>query len=258
VIADRNKTALTHAVTNACCAWLCAHGFKPVELEVPTASRWIADLGAMILPTQTELIRLKLLRSAPKWHLDTTEAYSSWRHTRDGLLRYMCCIVEVKTTRSDFQKDHKWKKSIPTDLAYLAIPKGLLTEAEWPADWGILEWSESHGLRCRRVPTLNYQTATAQRDFVCALAMRQFNHVNFEAERDRAKQERLHRACELPVARTFDALRAVLTIAKGQYYRQLSAEDSVQCILQNYNIKNMPESLIAELVELWGSFAPVI
>lgn len=256
MIADRNKTSLTHVVTAASRDWLSAHGFKPVETEVCVGRRWIADLGALLIPTQTELIQLRLLRRAPQWSLQGSEAYRLWEQERAALMRYMCCIVEVKTTRSDYRHDHKWTKLIPTDLAFLAVPKGLLSEAEWPVGWGILEWDEVHGIRYRRVATPSAQEADTQRDFVCSLAMRQFNQINYELLRDQEKVRRLERAKELPVARMYDAMRAMQDILTGRYLlhvRDKTPADFVSLVLSCYGIRNLPQSLLTELEAVWGS-----
>jgi hypothetical protein len=63
---DRNKSPITHEVTDAVAVWLDAHGFKPVETEVPMVAGWVADLAAVICPTQTELIALQLIKRPPR------------------------------------------------------------------------------------------------------------------------------------------------------------------------------------------------
>jgi len=67
---DRNKTDLTHAVTQAAMTWLDERGFKPVETEVEIARGWVADLASAIFPTPTELINLKLIPHRPDWEAE--------------------------------------------------------------------------------------------------------------------------------------------------------------------------------------------
>ena len=57
---DLNKTPLTHRITALAAAFLDAHGFKPVETEVPVASGWVADVASFVYPTMTEAKKLRL------------------------------------------------------------------------------------------------------------------------------------------------------------------------------------------------------
>lgn len=171
MILDRNKTELTHAVTKATVAWLEDRGCKPLESEVPIQAGWIADLGGVLAPTLTELRKLKFITSRPHWKNSNCEA---WYQHAYSLQRVMTCLVEVKTSRSDFVGDKKWKLPIPTDVAYLAVPHGLVSPAEWPEDWGILEYIESSDhMRCVRVPALLSAAVEMQRDVILSIAVRE-------------------------------------------------------------------------------------
>jgi hypothetical protein len=73
MIDDHNKTSMTKLVTAAAIRWLDEKGFKPVETEVAVADAWIADIAGSILPTNTELINLKLLKRRPNWRQPQNE-----------------------------------------------------------------------------------------------------------------------------------------------------------------------------------------
>lgn len=154
MIEDRNKTEITCKATSAAALYLCERGCKPLESEVHICKGWTADLAAVLAPTITELVKLKLLRPRPRTRL-VPGLYSEWWNEGKALQRVMTVVVEVKTTRADFCGDKKWEMSIPADLAYLTVPKGLLSSDEWPNGWGILEYNEqSSTVRCGRPPEL--------------------------------------------------------------------------------------------------------
>src|ERR1039458_5691991 len=103
---DRNKTKLTHDVTNAAHFYLDERGFKPLETEVAVTNRWVADLCGVTSPTQTELIKLGLLSRSPTWKAPRWKR-DAWYKMLMALLDIMTCLVEVKTSRSDFNHDKK-------------------------------------------------------------------------------------------------------------------------------------------------------
>lgn len=148
MIDDRNKSDLTKQVTAAALMYLDERGCKPIETEVGVASGWVADIAAVLDPTITELVALKLLKRQPRYGCP---GYKEWDTQVRQVHRFMTALVEVKVSRSDFSGDQKWTLPLPTNLAYLAFPKGLITESEYPAGWGLLEYSiETDCVRCRR------------------------------------------------------------------------------------------------------------
>src|SRR4030043_963800 len=109
---DRNKTDLTHRVTALAAAYLTTRGFHPVETEVFVERGWIADLAGYCYPVESELKKLHLIggRSIIP-EIDYAEKYF---FSYGSLLT---AIVEVKTSRSDFTSDWKFKTKIyPANL----------------------------------------------------------------------------------------------------------------------------------------------
>lgn len=193
---DLNKSPLTQQVTKAVLAWLTEKGFKPVQTEVKVASKWVADISAVIVPTRTELQDLKLIPRPPQWQ--EQNARQAWYDNAKAMIQTYTSLVEVKTSRADFLKDHKWNSPQPTNLAYLASQKGLISTEEWPVGWGILEFNEER-VRCLRPAPLSLVSMESQRDTVLNIAMRLHNETDPLIQRlrfnmrdygDRAKAQR--------------------------------------------------------------------
>lgn len=198
---DLNKSQLTQEVTAAVVAWLSQKGFKPVQTEVQIVKGWIADVAAAIVPTNTELQDLKLIRRLPKYNSKDHSVRTAWYKEADTLSeRPYTALVEVKTSRADFTRDHKWKSPQPTSLAYLATQKGLTKEDEWPDGWGILEFAAG-ALRCLRPARLVEVSPEMQAGTILSLAMRLHNTVNYAASTawrlENKEREKAQRASEI-------------------------------------------------------------
>ncbi len=172
---DLNKSRLTENVTQAVIVWLKEKGFKPVQTEVRITNGWVADIASILRPTQTELLDLKLIRKPPKWSPETRKDVAEWSaDVREMKRQIFTSLVEVKTSRNDFISDHKWDLPQPTNLAYLAVPKGLISEGEWPVGWGILEFSDDL-IRARRWARQVNSPPELQRDVIFEVLMRLFH-----------------------------------------------------------------------------------
>jgi hypothetical protein len=150
----------------------------------------------VIVPTRTELQDLKLISRLPDWK--EKDDRMAWYETAKVMIQTYTSLIEVKTTRSDFLKDRKWNCPQPTNLAYLASQKGLISSKEWPAGWGILEFNEER-VRCLRPAVLSLVSMEIQRDTVLNIAMRLHNEsdpliqrsrLNSRENGDRAKAQR--------------------------------------------------------------------
>jgi hypothetical protein len=169
---DLNKTEITHDLTTAALVWMYERGFKPLQTEVRVKDGWVADIAGVIKPTQTEILDLKLIERAPKWTIETQELVCDWVARVKAMKQVPYTgLVEVKTSRSDFTRDRKWEMAQPVNLAYLAVPKGLISEDEWPAGWGILEFSEG-SIRVRRPASIATIPPELQRDVVFEISIR--------------------------------------------------------------------------------------
>lgn len=243
---DQNKTELTKMVTAAACFWLDERGCKPVETEVSIAQGWIADLAGVVCPSNTELQELKLIRRAPKW--DRRSDREAWEIDAAAMSWMMTVIVEVKTSRGDFVGDRKWTAAHLADLCWIAAPAGLIGESERPEGWGILEYSQTRDcMISRRNPQLHMTTPEQQRNLIHAVAVRRDNHTRYEhinrMRREFADSEKER----VTVTRVKDAMRAALSIARGEY-------GSVDGALEAHRIKirSVGELEILQLTKLWG------
>lgn len=185
---DRNKTEITKDVTAAAIAYLDERGCKPIETEIWVSSdpSWIADVAGVLSATQTELIMLKLLKRRPEYR---SPGYEAWHEIYMSLIRLMTVLVEVKTSRSDFRGDKKWTRPIPTDLAYLALARGIARPDEFPVGWGILEYHEGV-LRCLRPPAPRVSTLQERLHVILQVAMRRDNVTRYERMRAFQRAER--------------------------------------------------------------------
>ena len=257
---DLNKSSLTHDVTSAVALWMDEKGFKPVETEVfmpyTTTSLdekgWIADLAGVIFPTQTELINLKLIKKNPpysfpidgqeKW--EPNPAYEVWSEELKTKQRLMTCLVEVKTTRGDFIGDRKWNLPLPTDMAFLAVPKGLVAPIEWPSGWGVLEFYDG-SIRQKRAPVVGNTTVEQQRDVILNIAVRRDHHTRYARMKEWKQKER--QATKLRrIGSTLTSLeRAMIHIVKGEC-------QSVEFALMVSGFYDPEPWMIEELKSIWG------
>lgn len=240
---DRNKTGLTHDVTAAAARWLEERGFKPVETEVSVCLGWCADLAGVIVPTQTELIDLKLIPRRPSWKAPALDQ-QAWEQRYKLFDRTYTCMVEVKTSRGDFRGDRKWSLPCPTDLAYLAVPKGMVKLEECPARWGVLEYSDG-AMRRLRAPDPYVTTTEEQLGVVLSIAVRRDHHTRYERWREYQKQDRVERAAEKTVSRVSAIARVMEKIVRGE-------GESVDRVFEYHGIKNMPEYAMERIRPLWG------
>lgn len=253
---DLNKSPLTHDITRVAALWLEERGFKPVETEVcvwmdrvalPGDGEpcWLADLAGIINPTQTEMIDLKLLRRRPRWGSPENDA---WELERNALYRNMIALVEVKASRADFRGDRKWKMQIPTDLAYLAIPRGIVQPHEWPAGWGILEYNDG-ALRCLRPPAV-FQISIEERfRQLHAIAVRRDHHTRNARWREMVREHHAEDVERLRISRLRNVASAVLAIANGE-------RDSLEQCLRWHGLRDCPDWLVERLKPLWRIAKP--
>lgn len=247
MIADRNKSTLTRQLTKAVTLRMDERGFKPIETEVYAGQGWVADLAAAIVPTQTELVKLKLVGRSPRW---LSPQHVDWAAQVRALKRsILTCVVEVKATRSDFRADLKWRKTPPANLAYLAVPGGLLKPEEWPEGWGMLEFcASSGGLRCVKAPMLRSVEVETQRDLLHEIALRRDHRTRYALLREAQKRERLDEGTAMTCVRIDKLVDAVALLVRGRD-RFGIAVTSVEDALRRLNLK-LPERSRERLAEV--------
>jgi len=158
----------------------------------------------------------------------------------------MVALVEVKTSHSDFKNDSKWTRSIPSDLAYLAYPAGMIGVSEWPEGWGILEYHETcDSIKCRR-PAVAYEVkAEIQRDMIYEISLRRDHHTRYERLRKFRRESLIERNSDKSLARINDAFRIVLAVAAGVH-------GSVDGVLEYYGVRKLADYLRERLDDLWN------
>lgn len=251
---DRNKTELTHKVTNAVDCWLDERGFKPTETEVCVCDGWVADLAGVIVPTQTELQKLKLMPPKPKWN--KREEVEAWYALANERQQLMTALVEVKTSRADFLGDKKWGQQPPVNLAYLAIPNDLpVSPEEIPAGWGLITYSSAtQNMRALRPAVIREITVEQKLWVVHEIAVRRDHRTRYEALRESQKDERIHANQEVSRTRVHDAIRAVTAIFHGCEYPGkpwATRYNSVQEVLEHFNIKHLQAADVEALEIIW-------
>lgn len=244
MMTDRNKTEITRVVTAAAVRYLDERGCKPVETEVPIDLGWVADIAGVLNPTMTELIELKLLKRKPRYsHPD----YQAWHELAKDAQKLMTVLVEVKTSRADFRGDRKWVLPIPTNLAYVAIPKDLAVGMdEMPANWGVLEyWESTDCVRCLRVPGVGAVTTEQQLSVVLQVAIRRDHDTRYERIRKFRREILTSQNENVSRTRVNTAMRAMSSIVHGKY-------GSLEAALEYHGIKHLAEYDMLGLRKLWA------
>lgn len=247
MIEDRNKTDLTKLVTQDALNYLDERGCKPIETEVSICEGWTADLAGVLNPTITELGLLKLIKSRPKYG---KPGYEVWYQNACAIQNLMTVIVEVKTSRSDFCGDKKWKLSKPANLAYLAIPNDLKVSLdEFPAGWGILAYYEKASMRCVRVPEINSVSIEQQLSVILEIAVRRDNNTRYERLRQLRREISKNANGEVSRTRMLTAFRAMQSIVEGKH-------GSIEGALEYHGVRKIPDFYIEEIKRLWAVGVP--
>lgn len=272
-ICDRNKSERTEAITRAAFAYLQERGFKPVETEVSLCQRWVADVAAVAEPTPTEMIKLKLVQPKPRfsppecdcpsegWQRHTEACnefrqacyrkwdethYRPWQGTCEAIPQPLTALVEVKQSRSDFARDHKFKaESPPANICYLAMPRGLIKPDELPAGWHVLEYSDER-LSLTRKGRIYSVPLDQQLKTILAIAVRRDHATRFARNSAMMKAERVRLAENQIAPRVRSCMNAMLQIVKGE-------GKTLDNVLSWHRIKLRPNDYLrGELLNLWG------
>jgi len=276
---DRNKSPLTHKITSGAQIYLKERGFKPIETEVYLEQYWLADIAAVVTPTNTELQKMRLIKTKPPYpysSFDLMKKYgfatyqelhdspqykeiiqkhdiklSEWNKTIDGFPSLMTSLVEVKISKSDFVKDNKWARPSPVNLRYLAIPCGLLKRSEFPPDWFILEFDASgRCVRLAQTGKLEQVNAEKQMWNIHQIAVRRANRTENTWSAKIAKAFNAQQTTRKQSYRISNILHAFMTIIKGgDSYHQ-----TVDDVFKSYGINPDKISIFYknDLQKLWG------
>lgn len=261
MIADRNKSELTHKVTQATYTWLDNHGFKPVETEVEMPwtnvkeKAWIADLAGVIVPTQTELVEMKMIPSPPRYnYMGKNDEYRAKREAWEALYkpldRRMTCLVEVKTSRGDYCGDRKWTLTPGTDLAFVAVPSGMVKPEEWPAGWGVFELRGDSVVKVRN-PVPRVATIQEHLDVIYQIAIRRDHRTRHADLREARKMERIENCETISIDRIDKIMDAVRDIMAGSTWYGAPIS-SVEQALKIHNIRHAKGPQLERLAKLFG------
>jgi hypothetical protein len=262
---DRNKTPLTHEVTTAAISWLNEHGFKPIETEVGIAPGWIADLAAVIQPTRTEAQNLRIVGRKPKYpspgqdwtrpripgwygtpeYLAWEQRHKAWEQSYLAIPQPCTCVVEVKTSTSDFRGDRKWTADPVADLSYLAIPAMLIGEADWPDGWGVLLYAEG---KCRvgRWAPMRPAMDRQRMDTVLSIAVRRDHNTRYARLRELQRTQRVERNERFNRSRLSDMIRMVADVCEAKH---ATLDDTISWHASRVRV---PEDVRARLEKMWG------
>ena len=261
MLPDRNKSELTHTLTEAAFQWLDNHGFKPVETEVPMpwpgvgSVGWVADLAGVIVPTQTELIEMKMIPRPPRFSYNGKndgyeERYARWSDLYRSWRRTMTCLVEVKIARGDYLADRKWRLTPPTDLAFVAVPSGMVKQEEWPEGWGVLELRGAQIVKTRN-PIPRVATTEEHLDVIYQIALRRDHRTRHAQARERQKEERMEQTVRVSMDRLDRVIDAVRDIVAGAT-RWGEKIDSAEQALRIHGVRNAGPRQLERLGELFG------
>lgn len=219
---DLNKTPLTHRITALAAAFLDAHGFKPVETEVPVAVGWVADVASFIYPTRTEAKKLRLVKDKKLLHPDQMENMARLVYCCGPLLT---AIVEVKVTKADLKKD--WERKLnckvwPAHLCYIAYPKGLIDRKEIPNGWHGLECSKEGERIIKRhnsfITSIHPQHPGNVCDLIAAVAIRRAHRTRYREMRDWMRSYRAKQRERKKNGTYQDIIRAIADYLAGKNY----------------------------------------
>jgi hypothetical protein len=254
---DRNKTELTQNITRNVALWLDVRGFKPVETEVGVARGWVADVAGVCCPTQTELIDLKIIKRPPRlaWEYHRPDddparlryyaALAEWKAAYAAIPTMLTATVEVKTSVGDYRGDRKWTaETWPTNLAFVAMPEGMIDPSQWPAGWGVILFSkEGTTIRKTFPPSVRTVPDTQQLAVVHSIAVAR-DHVTRHARlRDLQKRARIDAGERTNISRIQHAVTAVKEIL----LRGKTAEEALSYV--GFRTK-LPEYIMNDLKSL--------
>ena len=232
--------------------WLDEHGFKPVETEVRMCAEWVADIAGIIIPTETETIGLKIMPRKPRWNeTNGMEKYQAWSEKFNALPAFNTALVEVKTSINDFRQDKKWTRPAPTNLRFLAIPRGLVKPEELPAGWWVLECT-SKRIYTTRTGDIMPVSAEQQRDVAFNIALRRDHHTRHARLRAAQKVLRFEQGERETVTRVNKIVSMVAHIYEGG----MDADDTLERVLSCYGIKRLPDYTMKKLQAVWGKGKP--
>lgn len=238
---DRNKTELTQNITRNVALWLDGKGFKPVETEVGVERGWVADVAGVCLPTQTELIDLRLINRPPRWSDAKVPQYEEWKTRFAALPSRLLALVEVKTSVGDYRGDRKWTAPWPVNLCYVAMPEGMIPANEWPAGWGVIQFSKNGEHIRKIVPPAAIATVGADQfaSVVLALAIARDHVTRYARLRELSRQIRLAEGERKTVARVSNAIAFVRSVMKGKPIEEAASWHGIRTKLPGYILEDL-------------------
>jgi len=255
-MADLNKTEITLRITEAAATWLKGLGAKPVEVEVPIAVGWVADLAGVWRPTATEAIKAKLIEPKPRcpdWQGRTQNVIRIWQNKVakwdqifDRLPDPILIGHEVKISQADFRKDLRRKfvtkgnRTGPVHMRCLSVLRGKVRPEQYPDGWWVLEHGPS-GRVVKIAQRGRFLKVEKSKQIIVltSLSEKIWNREENKFWRDINRSHRDGQNKRISLLRVNRVVDAVLAVARGD-------ENSIEkCLLKHLNQKTV-DALSAE------------
>lgn len=167
----------------------------------------------------------------------------------------MTVLVEVKSSTTDLKSDPKWKRVAPADVSFLAVPEKLVSLAlsvapDW---WGVIRVTE-RGCRVMRWAVVKPVSIEQRLATIYAIALSRDHRTRYKVLRESEKQARVSRIHKVRIDRWSRVVRAVTMVAKGGRAGVFQYASVAEC-LRSERVGHVPESVMEQLEELWGTVA---
>jgi hypothetical protein len=255
-MSDANKLPLTKKINEGASLYLKERGFKPIETEVFIQKGWVADIAGVCVPTRTEAIKMKLLKSKPqskydkiilengrcqyKLNKERSEKRDLWEAQYQKIESPLTAIIEVKISRGDWKKDKKWSLNPPANINYLAIPNGLLKKEEFPKGWWVLECNDDGKVRkCSQIGNVFNISEENKMWLIYNIAHRRANRTDYQYWRELNKQIRDNQNKRENLRRMSKVIKAILDIVEGKTIEESFLWNGIKCKLSKSDMDRL-------------------
>jgi hypothetical protein len=156
---------------------------------------------------------------------ERAEQFRVWKQLTEAIPSPLTALVEVKVTRSDFQRDDKWLRPSPVNLRYLAVPKGMLKPEEYPVGWFVLEFNnEGKLLKLSQQGSLEKVDIERQMWIIHEIALRRHHRTEHTWMRDTMKRFNASQTEQRQDLRIRNVVGAIVEVIEGHSYGKTPEE----------------------------------